>query len=65
VEDTLKKLKQHLGKNIDGVSDELADVLYWVLLMAHDLKIDLPTALNKKMKKNAAKYPIEKSQGQS
>lgn len=57
------EIKQYLNKNTEAVGDELADVLYWVFLMAHDLEIDLPSALNKKMKKNAAKYPIEKAKG--
>jgi len=57
------EVKRHVSEHRDGVGDELADVLYWVLLLAHDLKIDLPTALNKKMDKNAAKYPIKKAKG--
>lgn len=32
-----------------ALSDELADVLYYVLLMAHDLEIDLPQALIAKL----------------
>jgi NTP pyrophosphatase (non-canonical NTP hydrolase) len=39
--------------------DELADVLYWVLLIAHDFKIDLPKALEEKIKKNRRKYPLK------
>jgi NTP pyrophosphatase (non-canonical NTP hydrolase) len=57
------EVERHISKNIDEVSDELADVFYWVLLLAYDLKIDLPAALNKKMKKNAAKYPVKKAKG--
>ncbi len=45
------------------IGEELADVLYWVLLMSHDLKIDIFDALNKKIKKNEGKYPIEKARG--
>ncbi len=58
-----QEIQQHLSEHIDDVSDELADVLYWVLLLANDLKIDLPTALKKKMEKNAAKYPVKKAKG--
>lgn len=42
------------------IEEELIDVLYWVLLIAHDFKIDLKDALNKKMKKNEKKYPLKK-----
>jgi dCTP diphosphatase len=47
------------------VANELADVLYWTLLMAHDLQIDLAVALNSKLEANAAKYPIAKAKGSS
>jgi len=47
------------------LSDELADVLYYVLLMAHDLDIDLETALRAKLARNAEKYPVEKARGSS
>lgn len=58
-----EEMKEHLKKNKDEVGEELADVLYWVLLMSHDLKIDVLDALDKKMKKNEAKYPVKKAKG--
>jgi len=45
------------------IAEELADVFYWILLMSHDLKIDLPEALKEKMKENENKYPVEKAKG--
>lgn len=45
------------------VGDELADVFYWVLLLANKLDIDLIDAFKKKMDKNHAKYPISKARG--
>ncbi len=45
------------------VSEELADVLYWVLLLGHDLGIDMAKALEQKLVKNAKKYPISKAKG--
>jgi NTP pyrophosphatase (non-canonical NTP hydrolase) len=41
------------------LSDELADVLYWVLLIANDYKVDLNSALQEKLRKNELKYPLE------
>jgi NTP pyrophosphatase (non-canonical NTP hydrolase) len=41
------------------LADELADVLYWTLLIAKDFDIDLNEALQNKIKKNELKYPIE------
>jgi NTP pyrophosphatase (non-canonical NTP hydrolase) len=56
-------LDQHLAARKSDVADELSDVLYWVLEMAHEFKIDLADAFAAKMAKNAAKYPIEKAKG--
>jgi hypothetical protein len=45
------------------IAKELSDVLYWVLLMSHDLGIDIEKAFEIKMKENAKKYPIKKAKG--
>ena len=45
--------------------DELADVLYWTMMLANHYDIDLLNALEEKMKKNEDKYPIEKAFGSS
>ncbi len=60
---TPAEVQAHIKKNKADISDELADVLYWVLLLAHDLKIDPSRALAAKLKKNAAKYPVKKARG--
>ncbi|MEM8874863.1 MAG: nucleotide pyrophosphohydrolase [Planctomycetota bacterium] len=60
--DDLQKL---LDENKDKLGEELVDVLSWVLLIAADQGIDLPAAFEAKMKKNAAKYPVEKSTGKA
>lgn len=57
------EITKYLVANKAAVSEELADVLYWVLLMAHDLNIDIGTAVDKKMQKNEEKYPVEKARG--
>lgn len=53
-----EEIEQYIKDHKGEVSEELADVLYWVLLMSHDLNINLPQAFNKKLKKNEKKYPI-------
>ncbi len=45
------------------ISEELADVLYWVLLISNDLKIDIEKALDRKIQINNEKYPVKKSKG--
>ena len=42
------------------VARELADVLYWVVLAAHEQGIDLSAAFKRKMRENNKKYPVEK-----
>jgi dCTP diphosphatase len=50
-------------KKLAEVSDELADVVCYALALANVLDLDLSAALASKMKKNEAKYPVEKYQG--
>ena len=58
-----EEMQRHIADHRDEIGEELADVLYWVLLMSHDLNIDIADALENKNKKNAAKYPVEKAKG--
>jgi dCTP diphosphatase len=57
------EVAEHITSKKSDVADELADVLYWVLLIAHDLDINLDEALSSKMVKNRVKYPIDKARG--
>lgn len=57
------ELSAHLKANHDRVGDELSDVLYWTLLLARDLGVDLPAAFEKKMQANEAKYPQDLAKG--
>ena len=49
----------------DALSDELADVYSYILLLAHETGIDLDQAFKKKIEVNNKKYPISKSLGNS
>jgi len=51
------------AKAKDEIGEELADVMNWVLIMSHDLDINILEALEKKILKNAEKYPVEKAKG--
>ncbi len=59
----VEEMQIHVDKNKEAVSDELADVLYWVLLLANDLEIDISKAFKNKMVKNNEKYAVDKSKG--
>ena len=45
------------------ISEETADVFYFLLRLAQKYDIDLSSELNKKIARNGKKYPIEKSRG--
>lgn len=45
------------------VSQEIADVMMYLLRLADVLSIDLQQAVDQKLKINAEKYPIEKARG--
>lgn len=56
-----EEMEEYIRIHKDEIGEELADVLYWILTMSHDLKIDILKALENKMVKNEIRYPIEKS----
>ena len=58
-----KEVTAHIKKHKKEISEELADVFVNVLIMSHDLNIDIKDAVEKKLKKNEKKYPVEKSKG--
>lgn len=58
-----QEIARYIESHKEDIGEELADVLYWVLLMSNDLNIDILEALEKKMEKNGRKYPIEKAKG--
>lgn len=51
--------------NKQAVEEELADVLSYCIDLADALEVDMEEILLKKIEKNEAKYPIEKSKGNS
>lgn len=53
--------------NVDKqmASDEIADVLTYLMLLADHLDIDLNTAILNKLEKNRIKYPVDKARGNS
>lgn len=57
------ELEHYLIDHKEDLSDELADVAIYLLELADVLGIDLSEAIDEKMKKNALKYPVEKSKG--
>jgi len=58
-----KEVEEVIRQKKGEISEELADVLYFVLRLAERYEIDLSEGLQKKLDKNTKKYPIEKSKG--
>ena len=50
-------------ENREQVADEVADVAIYLLEFADNIGIDLEAAINRKLDKNAQKYPVEKARG--
>lgn len=49
----------------EALSDECADVLIYLLLVANKAGIDLDRAAQRKLEKNATRYPVARSYGSS
>ena len=46
-----EEIEKYVISNKEEIGEEIADVLYWVLLLSNDLDIDVVKSLEKKMKK--------------
>ena len=55
-EEILEAVKDPAKK--EAVADEIADVVIYLMLLAHELGIDLDRAVGEKLEKNGRKYPL-------
>ena len=62
---TDSSLAEDVDEKRTDLERELADVVIYALLMAHDTGIDLQAAIESKLGENEAKYPAEKARGTS
>jgi NTP pyrophosphatase (non-canonical NTP hydrolase) len=58
-----EEMEEYVNKNKEAIGVELADTLYWILLLGNDLDVDIMKAFEKKMAQNDKKYPVEKAKG--
>ncbi len=58
-----EEVAQLLEGSRERVTDEIADVVILLSYLCHDLRLDVNDAVRSKLKKNEAKYPVEKSYG--
>lgn len=48
---------------LTAIGDEIADVLIYSILLAHELGVNPVALIDAKLAKNAAKYPVHKARG--
>lgn len=63
-EDQSNQIKNH-PELLSKAQDELADIFLYLMRILSKTNIDLETAVRSKMRKNAEKYPVELSKGNS
>lgn len=56
-------IAEDVEKRQGEIEQEIADVLIYTLLLAHEVGIDPVEAVQRKLAVNEAKYPIERSKG--
>ena len=47
----------------EKITEEMADILYFLLRMSQRYDVDLTSELTKKLKKNEERYPVDKAKG--
>ena len=58
-----REIEELMKNKKEEISEEMADVLYFLLRLAQKYDIDLSEALDKKMQKNEERYPLDKFKG--
>ena len=62
---SVAQIDQEMPALKDALGRELADCLYFILLMASDCGIEMNQALEQKMAENAEKYPVALCRGKN
>lgn len=60
---TGKEINSFTQQNKAEIVSELSDILKYSLILADNLKVDLVDEAIEKLKKDSAKYPVEKIKG--
>jgi NTP pyrophosphatase (non-canonical NTP hydrolase) len=58
-----EEVERYVKTHKKEIGEELADVFNWVLILSHDLNIDILKASETKIRENAKKYPVQKAKG--
>ena len=60
---TKEEVEKYIMQNNAEIKDEIADIALYLFELADNLGISLVSAMEEKLKKNEAKYPVEKAKG--
>lgn len=60
-----KSSEEVVGNKQERLAEELADVLIYSYMLADNLDFDINDIIQKKLKKNAEKYPVDKSKNRN
>lgn len=58
-----EEIDDYVKKHKEEIAEEVADVALYLFELADNLGIDVFKAMEKKLGKNAKKYPVEKAKG--
>jgi NTP pyrophosphatase (non-canonical NTP hydrolase) len=57
------EVEKQITERKEQISDEIADIGIYLLELSDNLGINMIAAMERKLAKNAAKYPVEKAKG--
>lgn len=60
---TDEEITEYLKTHKEDLADELADVMNYLMILAHTADINLAEAVEKKIIKAGKKYPVDKAKG--
>lgn len=60
---SIKDINKHAKHRKTDIADELADVAIYLFELADNLGVDIAKAIDAKLGKNSAKYPVSKAKG--
>ncbi len=58
-----KSNEEAVSMKLENMKEEIADIAIYLLLLSHELDINLKQTIEEKLLKNENKYPVEKAFG--
>lgn len=60
---TCDESKNLSSETIVSIGEEIADIAIFLTILAHEMNLDIDTIVNRKLKLNESRYPVETSRG--